>query len=72
MTTKIGEFYGFYPTQQAHVYHVDLIPLSKGDELEVCVIKANGAIVLLHSVTATENTKVHLKMSYRPHDPEEI
>lgn len=72
MTTKIGEFYGFYPTQQEHVYHVDLIPLSEGDKLEVCVIKPGSHSVLLHSVVALEDMKVHLKMSYRPHDPEEI
>lgn len=72
MTTKIGEFYGFYPTQQEHVYHVDLIPLSEGDELGVRVIKADGNLAPLHSVIATQDMKVHLKMSYRPHEPEEI
>lgn len=72
MTTKIGEFYGFYPTQREHVYHVDLIPLSKGDRLDVCVVKADGCIVPLHSVRTIKDTKVHLKMTYQPHEPEEI
>lgn len=72
MTTKIGEFYDFYPPQQEHVYHIDLIPLSEGDQLVVRVVKADGCIILLHSVALAQDTKVHLKMSYRPYDPKEI
>lgn len=75
MTTKIGEFYGFYPTQGSHVYHVDLVPLSRGDRLEVAVVKADGRVVPLHSVGVPfhhGDIKVHLKMSYRSHEPKEI
>ena len=72
MTIKVGEWDAYNPVQLERSYHVDLLPLSKGERLVVAVIKADGTTVELKSVPADEDTKVHLMLSYKPYLPEQI